>query len=125
MHGSAHRYPRPAGRGKSTLARAIGARLDIAVVHLDALFWNPGWVQTEPAVFRARVAATAAHDAWVMDGNYTGTLDLRLARASAVIWLDLPRLVYFHARCGSASGCTAAAATTPRPAARNASTRRS
>jgi adenylate kinase family enzyme len=30
-----------------------------------------------------------------MDGNYTTHLDLRLPRAEAVIWLDLPRHVYF------------------------------
>ena len=30
-----------------------------------------------------------------MDGNYTSHLDLRLPRAEAVIWLDLPRYVYF------------------------------
>src|SRR5262245_45230058 len=30
-----------------------------------------------------------------MDGNYSGTLDLRLPRAQALIWLDLPRWIYF------------------------------
>jgi adenylate kinase family enzyme len=30
-----------------------------------------------------------------MDGNYTAHLDLRLPTAEAVIWLDLPRHVYF------------------------------
>ena len=30
-----------------------------------------------------------------MDGNYTTHLDLRLRRAEAVIWLDLPRSIYF------------------------------
>jgi len=30
-----------------------------------------------------------------MDGNYTAHLDLRLPRTEAVIWLDLPRHVYF------------------------------
>ncbi len=85
----------PSGAGKSTLARQIGERLGIAVVHLDAINWNPGWVQTETGRFRERVAEAAAGDAWVMDGNYTNHLDLRLSRAEAVIWLDLPRHVYF------------------------------
>jgi adenylate kinase family enzyme len=86
----------PSGAGKSTLARHIGERLGLPVVHLDALNWNPGWVQTEMAQFRERVAEAARGDTWVMDGNYTLThLDLRLSRAEAVIWLDLPRYVYF------------------------------
>jgi adenylate kinase family enzyme len=85
----------PSGAGKSTLARRIGERLGIPVVHLDVINWNPGWVQTECERFRERVAEAAAGDAWVMDGNYTTHLDLRLPRAEAVIWLDLPRYVYF------------------------------
>jgi adenylate kinase family enzyme len=85
----------PSGAGKSTLARHIGERLGIPVVHLDVIFWNPGWVPTEREPFRERVAEAAAGDAWVMDGNYTMHLDLRLPRTEPVIWLDLPRYVYF------------------------------
>ncbi len=86
----------PSGAGKSTLARRIGARLGLPVVHLDTFNWKPGWVQSDAVAFRERVAEAAAGDAWVMDGNYTGhCLDLRLNRAHAVVWLDLPRGVYF------------------------------
>jgi adenylate kinase family enzyme len=86
----------PSGGGKSTLARRIGERVGVPVVHLDTLFWNPGWVQTESAAFRASVAEAAKGDSWVIDGNYVShCLELRLSRADAVIWLDLPRHVYF------------------------------
>lgn len=85
----------PSGAGKSTLARRIGASLGCPVVHLDSLYWTAGWVPSEPAMFRAKVAAAAVGDTWVMDGNYTSTLDLRLPRADTVVWLDLPRRVYF------------------------------
>jgi adenylate kinase family enzyme len=36
----------------------------------------------------AQVARLAAAEAWVLDGNYGGTLDLRLPRADLVVWLD-------------------------------------
>src|SRR5262245_16474526 len=87
----------PCGAGKSTLARRIGERLDLRIVHLDTFFWNPGWVETDKATFRGRVVQAVKGDAWVMDGNYTSSapIDLRLSRAHAVIWLDLPRHVYF------------------------------
>jgi adenylate kinase family enzyme len=85
----------PSGAGKSTLARRIGARLGLPVVHLDAINWKPGWVQIDGDSFRRRVAEEAARDAWVMDGNYSGDLDLRLPRAQAVVLLDLPRYIYF------------------------------
>ena len=85
----------PSGAGKSTLARCVGERLGLPVVHLDTFNWNPGWAQAEVGRFRERVAEAAAGDTWVMDGNYTTHLDLRLPRTEAIIWLDLPRYIYF------------------------------
>lgn len=85
----------PSGAGKSTLARAIGGRLGLPVVHLDALYWTPGWAPSESESFRDKIAKASTGDTWVMDGNYSSSLDLRLPRAEAVIWLDLPRWIYF------------------------------
>src|SRR5262245_41774986 len=85
----------PSGSGNSALARMMGEWLLRPVVHLDALYWNPGWVPTEKSQFREKVAKAAAGDMWVMDGNYSAYLDLRLPRAEAIIWLDLPRYIYF------------------------------
>jgi adenylate kinase family enzyme len=87
----------PSGSGKSTLARRIGKSLGLPVVHLDRFNWNPGWVQTDRSVFREKVAEAVKGDAWVMEGNYTRStpIELRLARAHAIVWLDLPRHVYF------------------------------
>ncbi|CAH1656297.1 Adenylate kinase family enzyme [Hyphomicrobiales bacterium] len=83
-----------AGSGKSTLARQIGERLGLPVVHLDVLFWEPGWKQPDEAAFRARVAAAIAGDVWISEGNYSRqTFDLRLPRADQVIWLEMPRLL--------------------------------
>ena len=81
------------GAGKSTFAVALGERLGLPVIHLDAHFWHAGWVETPKAEWRERVAQLAARDAWVMDGNYGGTLPQRLAACDAVMFLDLPRLV--------------------------------
>jgi adenylate kinase family enzyme len=81
------------GSGKSTLARAMGEGLGLPVVHLDALFWSPGWKEPgDNEAFRAKVEAAIAGDAWVTDGNFVGrTFDLRLPRADLVIYLDQPR----------------------------------
>ena len=84
-----------AGSGKSTLARAMGGKLGLPVVHLDRHYWSPGWVAPEAAEWRRRVAALAARDAWIIEGNYFSTIDLRLPRAHALVWLDLPRWIYF------------------------------
>ncbi|MDB4874539.1 MAG: topology modulation protein [Gemmatimonadetes bacterium] len=81
------------GAGKSRLAAQIAERLSLPLVRLDALYWHAGWVPTPKEEWNALVRELSAADAWVMDGNYGGTLPLRLERCDAVVFLDLPRLV--------------------------------
>ncbi len=80
-----------AGAGKSTFARTLGVRLGLPVTHLDRLFWKPGWQATESEEWRAIQRELVAGDAWLLDGNYGRTLDIRFAAADTVIFLDFPR----------------------------------
>ncbi|HEY0081777.1 MAG TPA: DNA topology modulation protein [Pyrinomonadaceae bacterium] len=80
------------GAGKSTFARRLGGLLDIEVVHLDSLYWQAGWVETPKAKWAEMVAEAVRRDAWVMDGNYSGTLDIRLKACDTLILLDMSRL---------------------------------
>ena len=75
--------------GKTTLARALGARLGLPVIELDALHWEPGWTEAAPEVMRQRVRdALGGRDSWVVDGNYSVTRDIVWERADTVVWLD-------------------------------------
>ena len=78
------------GAGKSTLARKLGEKTGLPVVHLDALFWKPDWVESEREVFDAKVLAELEKPAWIMDGNYARTLPMRLEKCDTVIYLDFP-----------------------------------
>jgi adenylate kinase family enzyme len=78
------------GSGKTTFAAQLADRLGLPHVELDALFWEPGWVEPDLATFRARVSEAIAPDGWVLDGNYSRVRDLYLARADTIVWLDLP-----------------------------------
>ncbi|WP_337019548.1 AAA family ATPase, partial [Oceanobacillus massiliensis] len=75
------------GSGKSTLARQLGARLHIPVHHLDALFWQPGWIPTEKEKFINEQQKIYQSDSWIIDGNYSSTMDHRLTQADTVIFL--------------------------------------
>jgi adenylate kinase family enzyme len=79
------------GAGKSTFSRALGERTGLPVVHLDRLYWHAGWVETPKEEWRRTVGELLARDAWILDGNYSGTLDQRLAACDTAIFLDLPR----------------------------------
>jgi adenylate kinase family enzyme len=81
------------GSGKSTFAKRLGARLNIKVIHLDSIYWKPGWVETPKAEWLTTVEELLKREPWIMDGNYSGTLEQRLQSCDTVIFLDLPRSV--------------------------------
>ena len=78
------------GAGKSTLAVELGRRTGLPVVHLDQLFWHPGWVETPRDEWRVVQQVVFAGDEWIADGNYNRTLDERLPRADTVVFCDFP-----------------------------------
>jgi hypothetical protein len=74
-----------AGSGKTSLALNLGRKLALPVVHLDVLYWLPGWKESDKASFRIRVADAIAGDDWVADGSFSElALDLTLSRADTV-----------------------------------------
>jgi adenylate kinase family enzyme len=79
-----------AGAGKSTLSIALAAKTGLPLIHLDLHYWKPGWVAPSDTEWREKQHDVLAGDAWIADGNYHETLDLRLELADTVIVLDLP-----------------------------------
>lgn len=79
------------GAGKSTLSRRLGGALGLEVIHLDAHYWQPGWVETPKEEWFPAVEALLARGEWVMDGNYGGTLERRLDACDTIVFIDLPR----------------------------------
>ena len=80
------------GSGKSTFSRRLSEITGIPIVSIDALFWKPGWVESDRAEFRARLAEVTRQPRWIMDGNYTSAEgELRRDVCDTVIWFDLPR----------------------------------
>jgi adenylate kinase family enzyme len=76
------------GSGKSTFSKALAVRTGLPLIHLDLHYWKPGWVKPSDDEWRAKQGSLLAGDAWIADGNYHETLDLRLERADTVVVLD-------------------------------------
>ncbi len=79
------------GSGKSTLARALGEKLGLPVVHLDKLFWKPGWVKSTKEEIDLKIQEEISKPRWIMDGNYNRTMQQRAARCDTIIYLDFSR----------------------------------
>ena len=79
------------GAGKSTLARQLGEKSGLPVVHLDKLFWHPGWVESPPEEIDEKIQQVLEQPCWIMDGNYNRTLPKRLEYCDTVIYLDFSR----------------------------------
>lgn len=89
------------GSGKTTVGRALAARLGVPFVELDALVHGPSWVETPDDDLRGLLAPVLARDGWVIDGGYFGKIgDLVLAQADTVVWIDLPVHVWLPRLAG-------------------------
>ncbi|MGD0179312.1 MAG: hypothetical protein ABSC15_05810 [Terriglobales bacterium] len=81
-----------AGSGKTTLARQLGERTGAPVICLDAI-WQPHWNEKDVPAFRNLLEKAHARDEWISDGNFAvASFDLRLPRATLVIWLEASRV---------------------------------
>ena len=105
------------GSGKSTVAAQLGELLNLEVNHLDKFYWGAGWVKPELNEWVKTVTDLIDSESWIIDGNYSGTLELRIQKCDTIVFLDLPpvlclwRIVkrFFQYRDGSrpdmAEGC--------------------
>jgi adenylate kinase family enzyme len=78
----------PAGAGKSRLARELGERLGIPVLHLDTMFWGPGWAPTPHEEWEAVQRRQLAAEAWIVDSQFDDLLPEWLEAADTVVFVD-------------------------------------
>lgn len=83
------------GSGKTTVAAQLGTLLDAPHIELDALNWEPNWVEAPLEVFQKRVTEAVATNRWVIDGSYRKVRDIVWPRATTIVWLDIPLVVSF------------------------------
>ena len=80
------------GAGKSTLARQLGEKTGLPVVHLDQIYWSPGnWQHLEKEEFDSLLSIELEKPRWILDGNFNRTMEMRLERCDTVIYLDFNR----------------------------------
>ncbi len=84
------------GAGKSTLSVRLGKITGIEVVHLDRLHWKPNWTEPPKDEWKATVENAMRGEAWIMDGNFSGTLNLRVPACDIIVFLEMPPAVCIY-----------------------------
>jgi len=80
------------GSGKSSFSKKLHAINGIEIIHLDKHYWKPDWTESDPDEWNEKVKQLARKPSWIMDGNYGGTMDLRLKKADTIFFLDYSSL---------------------------------
>ena len=78
------------GSGKSTFAKALHRKTGLPLCHLDLLYWNADKTTVERSVFLERLSAVLPQSEWIIDGNFSNTMELRLKACDTVFFLDYP-----------------------------------
>ena len=81
------------GSGKSFLAKELSAITGLPIVHLDVEFWRPNWEKPTKEKWIMKQNELMSNKKWIIDGNHTGTMELRFKSADLIIFLDINRLV--------------------------------
>ena len=105
------------GAGKSTFSKKLQSILNLELIHLDQYYHKPNWEETKQEEWEKIVNSLVQKPSWIMDGNYSGTMDVRIKSADTIIYLDYPtlkcfwrviiRIFKYHgvARSDMANGC--------------------
>jgi adenylate kinase family enzyme len=83
------------GSGKTRLAKILAEKTGLPLIHLDKTYHSLSLNRTDKFSFknewRSWQQEQITKETWIIDGNYKGTLDLRVPAADTIIFLDYPR----------------------------------
>ncbi len=86
----------PAGSGKTVFSRELGNKTGIPVFHLDSLYWKPGWEPSSQEEWEGIIKKLVNKPTWIIDGNFSRTLDYRLEKADTVFFFDFQRRINLY-----------------------------
>ena len=81
------------GSGKSTFSRKLRSITGLPLFHLDMMYWNEDKTTVTKEVFTKRLKAVMDNSAWIIDGNYLSSMELRIKECDTVFFLDYPKEV--------------------------------
>lgn len=78
------------GSGKSVFSRTLHEKTDLPLYHLDMIYWREDKTFLTREELIEKNNEIGKTDEWIMDGNYGGTMELRMSLCDTIIFLDYP-----------------------------------
>lgn len=81
------------GSGKSTFSKKLHSITGLPLVHLDNIWWKPDGSHITREEFDQKLERIFKEEAWIMDGDYSRTYEVRFQACDTLIFLDYDREV--------------------------------
>lgn len=78
------------GSGKTTFSIKLNELTGLPLYHLDAIWHKPDKTHIPREEFDWRIAEIFETPEWIIDGNYSRTIEMRLEQCDTVFLFDLP-----------------------------------
>ena len=78
------------GSGKTTFAEKLRDKMDIPLFYLDAIWHKPDRTHISREEFDVRLDEILKLESWIIDGNYSRTVERRIEACDTVFLFDLP-----------------------------------
>lgn len=78
------------GSGKTTFAEKLRDKTGLPLFYLDAIWHKPDRTHISREEYDERLSEILSLDSWIIDGNYSRTLERRLVASDTVFLFDLP-----------------------------------
>lgn len=78
------------GSGKTTFAERLNIITGLPLYYLDAIWHKPDKTHISRENFDKSISAILNTAEWIIDGNYSRTLEIRLQQCDTVFLFDLP-----------------------------------
>lgn len=76
------------GSGKSTISKKLRDATGLPLFHLDNIWWKPDKSHISRAEFDQKLEEILSGDRWIIDGDYSRTVEIRFKSCDTVIFLD-------------------------------------
>lgn len=84
------------GCGKSNFCDKLAKLTNLPLIHLDKIYFNPGWIAKDREIFRRELSKIVDNKEWIIDGNCMRSLEVRYQKAEVALFFNFKLSTCFY-----------------------------